>query len=39
MGVLLDVWGLRGTDLFGNTVIFIDLERWLLKSISSSWEI
>jgi hypothetical protein len=34
MGVLPNVRGLRVTDVFGNTVILIDLERWLLKSIA-----
>jgi hypothetical protein len=34
MGVLPDVRGLRVTDLFGNTVILINLERWLLKAIA-----
>jgi hypothetical protein len=34
MGVLPDVRRLRVTDLFGNTVILIDVERGLLKSIA-----
>jgi hypothetical protein len=34
MGVLPDVRGLNVTDWFENTVILIDIERWLLKPIA-----